>query len=199
MKNKSDLSATRFFVFLILGQLLLASLCAAQEPKPFATKGVVELGGSISYQYSSTINRGVELGHMNLLSILPYAGYFVTDNIEIGVNPLGIQTYWYSGNTTTAYKILIAPAYNFNSKSDVFPFLEAQIGYTAQTNSGTFVTPTLDGLGWGGRGGVKIVMGGNGLLNLGVQYQETTLSQSGATSRTGSNVLMISAGFTIWL
>ncbi len=110
MKRTAGFYLVRILSISILAQLLLTYQSVAQDPKPFAAKGVVELGGSLSYQYTSSISQGIEIGHTNLLSILPYVGYFVNDNVEIGVNPLGIQTYWVNSNTSTAYKILVAPA-----------------------------------------------------------------------------------------
>jgi len=184
----------------VLGLLVFVSASSAQESKSFATKGTYELGGNVSYQYTSFLASGTETSYMNFLSVLPYAGYFVSDNIEIGVNPLGIQRSWRSSGSTTSYTMFIAPAYNFKAQGNVYLFAEAQLGYTGERSSSSFGSPfDMDGFSWGGRVGVKIPAGVSGLLNLGVQYQQITLKSSGFTGDVGQNILMVFAGFSVWL
>ena len=200
MKIMNGFSKGGVLSSLTLGLLLLVSTSSAQESQSFATKGVYELGGTVSYQYTSSILGGNEVGHINVLSILPYAGYFVSDNIEIGINPLGIQRTWVTSNGNTLYTILVAPAYNFKAQEHTYLFVEAQLGYTGQTSSSSFSPSiTANGFSWGGRVGGKIQVGNNGLLNLGIQYQQITLNQTGFPGRMGRNTLMLSAGFTFWL
>ncbi len=198
MKNSYWKAAFTTLLVALAGQGLPIHRSDAQESRQFATRGVVEIGGSLSYIYNKAIRSGTSIGEMNMLSLAPYVGYFVTDNVQLGFNPFGIQHYWSSGTGNTLYTIFFVPAYNFTTGGNAYPFVEAQLGYTAQTNSGPYSYPTRDGFSWGLRGGVKISVGGGGLLNLGVQYQELAFNLPGDQSRSGSNSLMVSAGFTFW-
>jgi hypothetical protein len=141
----------------------------AQQSRTFAEKGDVELGGSFSYRHDSDIFQGKESDTWNFLSFLPYAGYFITDDFEIGVNPLGIMSGWNSQFTTTYYQDFIAPAFNFKIEGNIYPFVELQLGYMVQKVSDNY-SPTLSGLCWGVRSGVKLQFTGQGLRNLGIQY-----------------------------
>jgi hypothetical protein len=198
MKNNQFNSSIFFYVILVASLSLFLPSMQAQQSKTFASKGAIEIGGNISYQYTSSINAGTESFTYNFFSVNPYAGYFIADNIELGVNPIGIQTSWNSQTSSTVYRIIVAPAYNFKVEENVYPFVELQLGYMAETISDNFSSPTLSGFCWEGRSGVKLQIIGQGLINLGLQYQEITLNPSGATSRNGTNLLSFSAGFTFW-
>jgi hypothetical protein len=90
--------------------------------------------------------------------------------------------------------IFLAPSYNFSTKGNAYPFIEALLGYTSSSNG-----ETHSGFSYGARGGMKLAVTDKGLLNLGIQYLVINQSPSDATERQGSNNLSISAGFTIWL
>lgn len=169
----------------------------AQDVKTFATKGAVELGGNIAFESETFVSPGFTDNSVTAISLAPFVGYFVDDGFEIGVNPLGISYSSYSGSSTTQVMIFVAPSYNFKTSSIAYPFIEALLGYTAQSESGSY-SATSKGFSWGGRGGVKLAVAGNCLLNLGLQYLQITENPSGATSRTGYDRFSISAGFTVW-
>ncbi len=176
----------------------------AQSLTGFAAKGTIELGGNISYQRTSVITQGTEFPTQtnSVFSFLPYAGYFLADGFEIGLNPLGIQTYWDSQDKITNLMVLLVPSYNFDIGGNVYPFVEAQLGYSEEIFGGSLaeLNPSKrDGLSWGGRAGIKLVITGNCLLNVGAQYQQITLTPNGASQWSGSNIVMVSAGFTFWM
>jgi Outer membrane protein beta-barrel domain len=191
------------FIFTFTG-VFFAQQAAAQSSYRFAGKGTVELGGSVSYQRSTVITQGTEFPSQtsSIFSFFPYAGYFLADGFEIGLNPLSVQTYWDSQDKITNLTILLAPSYNFDTGGKVFPFVEAQLGYSQEVFGGSLadLNPSKrDGFSWGGRAGIKFAISGNSLLNVGAQYQQITLTPSGDTQRSGSNILMFSAGFTFWM
>ncbi|HXF90364.1 MAG TPA: hypothetical protein VNJ29_00375 [Candidatus Nitrosotenuis sp.] len=191
--NRSINIAMILFLLMVIG-----FSSQAQESKVFAMKGINEIGGSFSYQYQSHIDKGKEYLNINVLSFLPYVSYFVSDNLQIGINPLGINRFWRKGSSSTQYLIFLAPAYNFNTVSGIYPFVEPQIGYNWITYSNSFYPSDSKGFCWGTRAGVKVPITGNGLLNIALQYQETTQNTVTETSRHGSNIFMFSAGFTFW-
>jgi hypothetical protein len=196
MKNNYVRLLSIVLVAILVGQVVVFTRVYAQESKAFADKNTVELGGNISYQYESFIAQGSVTGNLNTLSFLPYIGYFVADNIEIGLNPVNITSMWISHSTTTMYSIFLAPSYNFKTEGNIYPFVEAQLGYTSVIAS--YSSSNLTGFSWGGRTGIKIALVGHGLINLGLQYQHITQNPSYSTNRYGENNIMFSAGFTLW-
>ena len=171
------------------------SMSVAQESKRFALKGSTELGGSISYMSTTSVSNGTAADHaLNIIALQPFVGYFVADGFEISVNPLGIESISYNGNSTTQIMVFIAPSYNFKTEGITYPFLEALVGYTSQSNGST-----NSGISWGLRGGVKLALTDKGLLNLGVQYLQVSMNPSGASTRSGYNQFLVSTGFSIWL
>lgn len=188
----------------ILVEIIFTPNTVAQTQDNFAAKGTIELGGNISYQNVSLVSQGSEWQSYNIFSFLPYAGYFVTDNFEIGLNPLGFQTYWTSEDRTSDITIMLAPSYNFTTGSMLYPFVEGQIGYSREVISGATadLNPDKrrkDGISCGLRIGVKANIAGNSLLNVGIQYQHINLTPAGDTDWSGSTILMLSAGFTFYI
>jgi hypothetical protein len=179
-------------ILLLFG--LLVCTCSGQEPDRFALKGTTEAGGSISFMSTSPVYNDQTGDASTNFMCAPFVGYFVTDGFEIGVNPLGITVYSLAnGPHTTVLNLFVAPSYNFRTEGSAYPFIEALLGYTSVSDG-----VTQSGFSWGGRGGVKVAVTGHALANLAVEYLQITLNPSGATKRTGSNQLLISAGFTVW-
>lgn len=204
MRNKQIQGLLIFSSFYFLIQLVSATHMLAQNTNGFATKGMFEFGGNISYTHTSFVLQGTEFPAQssNTFSFLPYAGYFITDGFEVGINPLGIQSYWDSQDRVTTATFLVAPAYNWKIGGTIYPFLEGQIGYSREAFGGSLATlnpSNRDGFTWGGRGGLKVAVTEGCLLNLGFQYQQISLTPKGQSERSGSNVFMVSAGFTFWL
>jgi hypothetical protein len=160
----------------------------------FARKGVLELGGGITFQSLTPIQNDRTEDAIAAFLMMPYIGYFVADGFQIGINPLGIGTLAYQGESTTAVMALLAPSYNFSTGGSAHPFVELLLGYTSLSDG-----IKRSGFTWGGRGGAKLEVGESGLLNLAVQYLQITTNVSGATERTGLNQVAVSAGFTVWL
>jgi hypothetical protein len=184
--------------------LTIALLCAAVlstsplfgQGKAFATQGVTEVGGSISFSSFTPVNNG-KTGDVNtLFSFGPHIGYFVTNGFEIGINPgitlipgVSIITPE-SGDATTVLQLFAYPAYNFRIEgSNATPFLEVPFGYTSMSSGNT----KNSGFSWGVMGGVKTVVSGQVLLTFYVEYLLITLDseKSTSTERTGMNYLSV--------
>jgi hypothetical protein len=182
-----------------------AAVGAAQEKQPerperaktFAVRGTFELGGSVSYSASWSVANGSTSGSaLHQVTAMPYAGYFVIDGLELGVNPLGF-TYVSQGSAhLSEFKVLGSVAYNFRLPSRVYPFVEGLAGYAFASGSGV---SDRGGFSWGGRGGLKVGIAGGALLTVGVQYLQVTLKPSGVTARSGYNELGAVVGFSVWL
>jgi hypothetical protein len=201
MKNKRIRISS---ILIFASVIIFTPRMIAQDLKNFAAKGTIEFGGSIAYQSVSLLSQGKEYQSYKVFSFLPYVGYFPVDNFEIGVNPLGFQSYWTSEDRTSAMTILLAPSYNFTTGSIFYPFIEGQVGYSREVISGATadLNPDRrkkDGVSYGLRIGVKAAIAGNSLLNVGLQYQYINLTPAGDADWSGSAILMLSAGFTFYL
>ena len=188
---------SKFFCFLFAA-IIMIQLTIYSQDKKFAQKGVVELGGSVSFSSRVAVYNGSTQGDaFTTFSLQPYIGYFVTDKFELGMNPLGITYMSQGSSNATQIGIFVAPAYNFITTSgNLFPFIEGLIGYSSQTSTGS---TDRSGFSYGGRTGIKVSVGSSALLNISVQYLMITLNRSGASDRNGENDLAIAAGFTVWM
>jgi len=66
-------------------------------------------------------------------TMLPYAGYFVIEGLELGLNPAGVNVHTAGDTTTVQMRILFAPAYNFHTPTMVTPFIEGLAGLTSSS------------------------------------------------------------------
>ncbi|MCF7859509.1 MAG: porin family protein [Candidatus Cloacimonetes bacterium] len=161
----------------------------------FAKKGCFEIGGDIGFSSQTPVSNGNTGDASTSFSLSSYTGYFIIDGFEIGFAPLSYTIYTPpSGSKYSTLSILAAPAYNFDLKSNIFPFIEGLFGYTAQTVGDN----SASGFSYGARGGIKIILGENALINAGIQYMLYTYNPEGADNRYGYNLLMINAGFAVY-
>ena len=170
-----------------------------QTRRRFGSPGTVELGGSMTFAASQGVAGGKAGSWVYDFSMLPYAGYFVIDGLELGVNPAGLDVRSSGDTTAVQLRVLFAPAWNFHTGTMVTPFLEGLAGITSASLVHSGSTTTLSGFTFGGRAGVKTAIIDWGMLTIGVQFLRITLNPKGAGSRSGSNELSVSAGWTVWL
>jgi hypothetical protein len=179
--------------------LLLFSTTAFGQERGFAQKGVVELGGNVSFSSISFVSGGDAGDATTLFSFGPRVGYFVTDGFEIGFNP-GLSFVPLSGFTvispsggesTTLLQLFVYPGYTIRTeKGNAYPFIEVPFGYTSASSGGD----DLSGFSWGVRGGVKIAAVGAMLVTIYGEYFQLTLNRPGADKRNGYNYLSFGVG-----
>jgi len=188
-------------VFQFLGSGSYAQTPAPTQPhKYFGMRGTVELGGSVSFASMQNVVKGTTGNWVYDLSAVPYAGYFILDGVELGINPAGLSYQKGTGDSSSVQlRMLFAPSYNFHTSTMVTPFVEGLAGLSTHSLSISGKTNTISGFTWGGRVGIKSAVTDKGLLVIGVQYLQITLNPSGSTSRNGFNEFSIDAGWTVWL
>jgi len=180
-------------------------VCAAgvsaqgQPRKRFGTTGIVELGGSGAFTATQPVAGGNTGSWVYDLSFMPYAGYFVADGFELGINPAGVSVTTVGDTSTVRLRILLAPSYNFHTPTMITPFVEGLAGLTSSSLMHGGSSTSVAGFTFGGRVGIKSAVTERGMLTIGVQYLRITLNAKGAGSRSGSNELAIAAGYTVWL
>ena len=182
-------------ILVIIVLVLLASACNIHAQ--YASKGVLELGGTASFSSVTQVANGTTASNStSMFQFSPYAGYFIAEGISIGVEPsFGSLKMAGDNNSYTALALYAIPGYTFATKSSFFPYVQGMIGYTS---IGYGSEPTQSGISWGLKGGVKFSIGNAGLICAGVTYQAITVNPSGANSRYGFNVLSIGVGYSIF-
>ncbi len=160
----------------------------------FATKGTWEAGGSISWSSITTVNDG-ESSENSLSQFVVEVPiyYFVIKGFELGLIP-SFTSLSYGDGSASAFLIYLAPAWNFNTNSNAYPFMEGRIGYNTAGNG-----ETESGIAWAVIGGVKVQIGGGALIRFSIGYSQITLEESGNEGgRDGQNVIGIGAGFSVF-
>ncbi|MGA8265545.1 MAG: hypothetical protein WB779_13970 [Ignavibacteriaceae bacterium] len=183
-------------LFVVILMALLLASCGTTYAQ-YATKGTVELGGSVSYSSTTAVSNGTTASEStSLFQFMPYASYFFLDSFSVALSP-GINILSPAGATdnTKIYGIFVVPGYTFNMKSNVFPFVEGLVGYTALKSGST----DNSGISFGGKGGIKVILGKNGAASFGLSYMLINLSPSGASSRSGFNNFAFSVGYSVFL
>ncbi|HTR99180.1 MAG TPA: hypothetical protein VML00_05465 [Bacteroidota bacterium] len=184
--------------------LFLWVAAASAQPQPqvhrrFGAAGTVELGGSGTFTAVQPVVAGNTGTWVYDLAFMPYAGYFLAEGFELGINPAGVSVTTIGDTSTVRLRILVAPSYNFHTPTMITPFVEGLAGFTSSSLIRGGSTTSVAGFTFGGRLGIKTAVTERGLLTIGVQYLRITLNASGAPSRSGSNELAIAAGYTVWL
>ena len=194
------------FRFIAAAVLFLSVACASAQPQPqqqpprhFGAYGTVELGGSGTFTAVQPVVAGNTGTWVYDLSFMPYAGYFLAEGFELGINPAGVSVTTIGDTSTVRLRILLAPSYNFHTPTMITPFVEGLAGFTSSSLIRGGSTTSVSGFTFGGRLGIKTAVTARGLLTIGVQYLRITLNASGAPSRSGSNELAIAAGYSVWL
>jgi hypothetical protein len=159
----------------LAGIMLLLLLGACNAHAQYATKNVVELGGTISYSSTTAVSNGdAATNSTSIFQFMPYVDYFITDGFSVGLLP-GINIIKLAGATssTTYLAIFAAPGYTFTTGGNLFPFVEGLVGYTGISSNGN----SQGGLSYGGKAGLKIVAGRSGLAAIGISYMLIDLRQ----------------------
>jgi hypothetical protein len=183
MKN---LSVTLIAVLFIC----LANLSAQN----YAIKNTWELGGRINYTSTTTVRDGETSDNsVNLFKLYTPFYYFVIDGLALGIIP-GYENLSSGDLSVSFFKILGGVAYNIKTESIAFPYLEGRAGYNTSSNG-----ESRSGIVWWVGGGVKLQVGGNALINIGLAYEQSTLEISNNEGgRDGTNAWGIDAGLIIF-
>jgi hypothetical protein len=209
MNAQSSTMARLLTVFILLACVMLDGgayaqtakrAVAAPKVKKYATAGVLEVGGSASFSMSTQVNANTTSPKSTMtLEATPYIGYFVIDGLVLGFRPLGASyTSLDTGGTIIKINTFFAPGYVFDLRNNFYPYVEGLVGYTSESIEYAGTTKTFAGISYGGDVGVKMMLPNRGLLNFSVQYLMITMNPSGATKRSGENVLSAELGYSIW-
>jgi len=73
---------------LTLVALLLITITSSgnAQDRQFATKGITELSGSVSYSNFTYVSNGETGDAISIFTLAPQIGYFVIDGLELGLS-----------------------------------------------------------------------------------------------------------------
>jgi hypothetical protein len=180
-----------FSVIFVL--VFVSSMALAQD---FAKEGVIEFGGTASFNSIQMIANGESYGDASsVITLTPQVGYFLMEGVEVGVDPFEFTSTSSGGNTSSTLGFWAFGAYHFVSGSSTYPYLQALVGYTSMTAA----SETASGLSYGLAGGAKFEIAGGLLLNAQASYKFYTYNPSGADKRFGANVLSVGVGLSGFL
>jgi hypothetical protein len=188
-----------FVLAVLLSGFFVGGATGQEVRRSFAMAGTFEFGGSAAFSSNSGVLNGATADPVYSIALAPIAGYFVTDGLEIVVNPLLVNYAWQGNITALSLMPMAGLAYNFRAHPRAFPYLEGVAGYAYNRSDNGTATVTRSGIAWAGRGGVKFLVTGTALVNIGLQYSQVTLKRDVDTGRNGYNLFSASAGLTVWL
>jgi len=186
-----------FFLFIVI--LVCSFSMYAQD---FATKGDIEMGGSFGFTSKTNVSIGNTADESSVsFRFEPYVGFFFIKNFELGIIPaITFDSPAFSNWSTVLVEASVAPAWNFDLKSIVYPFIEIRTGINYQIKSSKGgSTETSAGFLGALRGGIKLQVGSNALVNFSMYYTAYSLTQENHNNRDGYNQFGIMGGFTIFL
>jgi len=168
--------------------------CSSLLAQDFAQKGIWEIGGRINYTSETSVSsRGTSENSLNTFSLNIPVYYFVIDGLEVGLIP-GYENLSYGDNSASLIEILAGIAYNIQTESAAYPYIEGQFGFNTAGNGSS-----RSGILWLISAGLKVQVGGNALLGLGLFYEERTLETSSYDgSRVGINTWGVDVGFAVF-
>jgi len=189
MKKTILLSAAIFIL------LCNASLHSQMKDK-FAKQNTWEISGSFSLKNIKYVSEGKESDGITYMDIMPYAGYFAADGLELGILPV-ISFQDYNNYDMTDVTIYFAPSYNIYTKSVFYPYFQGAIGYSSISGKGV---SDASGFAWQVETGLKCNLFYKSLLKIGLNYGQRTLETSRKTSgeRDGLNAINFSIGFGVF-
>lgn len=149
-----------------------------------------EAGGSLALSTSNGVMT---------FSADPTVGYFVVDNVELS-GTFGLRHVTVEGENSNQFSLIGEPSIHLPINEQLYWFAGLGLGIAlVDTSQSTYDL----GLAFAPRGGVQILFGRSGLLNLGMRYA-AVLSDVDRTSSAGHGTVLavvpafdIQAGYTV--
>lgn len=160
----------------------------------FAKEGVWEIAGRINYTSTTSVANGITSDNsVNVFSLHTPVYYFIIDGLEVGFIP-GYESVSYGGSSSSLLNLEGGIAYNFETESIAYPYIEGRFGFNTSSNGNT-----RNGIIWSLGGGVKFRVGGNTLVSFGLAYEQRTLESPDIVGgRDGSNSFAIDIGLAVF-
>lgn len=208
---------------LLAGAVALFGLSNAQMQKGSWVIGASSTVGFNNHNSTSKFNgTSVEGPSVSTIAVTPSAGYFVANNIAVGLDlslasVTSKQDTNISGvtvnvkNTMTTFSVMPTGTYYFYNEGKVIPYLGAGIGYASLSEKTTYkaagVSNTTDdsysGFAWKVKGGATYLVTNSIGLDLGLTYGQQYFNEEVPGTNSKINTTLkdfgVSLGFSIFL
>lgn len=174
---------------------------AQTEKGKWLVSGASNIGfNSVSTKYKAN-GMSADGPKVNTFNISPAVGYFVVDNLSIGLS-LGYT------NTSTkdeddeklsssTFTVLPAATYFFTKNTSVKPYLAAGAGYASYKQAYGAISESNGGFAWEVNGGLAYFINPKIGINLGLGYGQVSIEESGFTMN--ANTFGAKVGFSLFL
>lgn len=197
---------------LLIGAVALFGALNAQMEK-----GSWIVSGKTGIDFSSATTKYTAEGQsydgpkVSTFTITPSVGYFVANNIAVGVDLGFTSTKTTFKNSalefdyeekTSVFSILPNATYYFPTASNLRPYLGAGIGYGSLTSTDFFndEETTKGGFLWGAKGGLLYMLNSNIGIDLGAGYNSLTTKETvdNTEVKTSADAFGVSAGISVF-
>lgn len=176
-------------LFLVSALALFGAMNAQTSKGSWVLSGKAGLGFNSAIQKYKANGTTVDGPKVSILTITPSVGYFVMDNLAIGldlnytstrttvkINELDLDY----DSTNSTLSLLPNATYYFPTGSNFRPYLGAGIGIgsTKAMNPLTDEESTASGLLWGAKGGFVYLLNNSVGLDFGLSYNNLTTSET---------------------
>lgn len=159
------------------------ALLAQTEKGTFVVSGATNFNFSNSEQEFGVNNREVNQCNITAYSFMPSIGYFVIDNLSIGIScNISEKTEEYKNDNETKQSILsLMPSatYLFPINGPIKPFLQVGFGYSSLTQKHyNTINDSYEGYSFGLGGGFSYFINKSVSVDLGLQYTYSALDDN---------------------
>ncbi|KMQ72720.1 OmpW family outer membrane protein [Chryseobacterium koreense] len=176
-------------LFLVGALALFASMNAQMEKGSWIVSGKTGVGFNSATSKYSANGQSIDGPKVTSFSITPGVGYFVINNLAVGVDLSYTSTKTTFKDSSiginyedkqSMFAILPNATYYFATANKLKPYLGAGIGYGSATSIDFYndQETTKGGLLWGAKGGMVYLLNSNVGLDLGVAYNSFTTNET---------------------
>jgi outer membrane protein len=174
---------------------------AQTEKGKWLISGASNIGfNSVSTKFKSD-GMSVDGPKVNTFNVSPSIGYFVIDNLSVGLS-LGYTNTSTKGEvdekvSSSTFTVLPSLTYFFTKNTSVKPYLAAGAGYASFKEKYGSVAETNGGFAWEAQGGLAYFVSQKAAISLGLGYGQVSVEQSGFS--VNANTLGAKIGFSLFL
>ncbi|MDY3338596.1 outer membrane beta-barrel protein [Riemerella anatipestifer] len=178
-------------LFLVGALALFGAMNAQTEKGSWVVEGKTNLGfNSVSTKVKYD-GKSYDAGKVSTFNISPSVGYFVMDNLALGLE-FNFLSSKEGNSSSSTLSFLPNATYYFSTGSQFRPYLGVGVGYGSNTTGDV----SVGGLAWGVKGGGVYMLNKTAGINLGLGYSQFSTTNNNATTTAGA--FGVNAGFSLF-